>query len=223
MTFIDVDKVYTYLSPDIEYFHGRHLVYAITAMFFIISIVAGLPLLLSLEPFVNGKINFTKIKPLLDQFQGCYKDRCRCFAGYYMICRLVIILIIISNSSSYFSNQYLLSATCSMIALLHLTVRPYADNTLNVLDGVVLQLLVLITALPLFDNYDSISALVVTFTLVVLPVLLLLVIEIVTHKEHIKKIIIYCKCCNNAETSVSTSRSGSNDANNRTNTANHGM
>ena len=219
LTFADVDKVYTYLSPDIEYFHGRHLVYGITAILCTILIVIGLPLLLSLEPFLNGKINFTKIKPLLDQFQGCYKDRYRCFAGYYMICRLVIIIIIISNSSIDFIDQYLPIVTCSIIALLHLTVRPYADNMLNVLDGVISQLLVLVTVLPLFDDYDSIPALVVTFTLVVLPVLLLLVIQIVTHKEHIKNIIKYR---NNTEISVSKSRSESN-CNNRTKTANHRM
>ena len=64
------DKVYTYISPDIEYFHGRHLVYEIVAMLFTIVIVIGLPFLLALEPYLNSKINFIKIKPLLDQFQG---------------------------------------------------------------------------------------------------------------------------------------------------------
>jgi len=33
LTFQNVDKVYTYLSPDIEFFHGRHLPYVIVAMF----------------------------------------------------------------------------------------------------------------------------------------------------------------------------------------------
>ena len=89
LIFHDVDKVYTYVSPDIEYFHGRHLAYAIVAMLFTIIIVIGLPLLLALEPFLNSKINFIKIKPLLDQFQGCYKDKYRCFAAYYMICRSI--------------------------------------------------------------------------------------------------------------------------------------
>ena len=30
--FNNIDKVYTYLSPDIEYFHGRHLPYFIVAI-----------------------------------------------------------------------------------------------------------------------------------------------------------------------------------------------
>ena len=87
LSFYDVDKIYTYLSPDLEYLHGRHLLYFIVAVICVITVVIGLPLILLLEPFLNWKINFTRIKPLLDQFQGCFKDRYRCFASYYMICR----------------------------------------------------------------------------------------------------------------------------------------
>ena len=73
----DVDKIYTYLSPDVEYLHGWHLVYVIVALLFALIIVIVLPLLLALEPFLNSKINFVKIKPLLDQFQGSFKDKYR--------------------------------------------------------------------------------------------------------------------------------------------------
>ena len=61
LIFHDVDKVYTYVSPDIEYFHGRHLAYAIVSVMFTIVIVIGLPLLLALEPFLNSKINFVRV------------------------------------------------------------------------------------------------------------------------------------------------------------------
>ena len=57
--------VYTDLSPDIEYLHGHHLLYGIIALLCIVSIVIGLPLLLTFEPFLNRKFNFIKIKPLL--------------------------------------------------------------------------------------------------------------------------------------------------------------
>jgi len=32
LKFIGVDKTYSYLSPDIEYFHGHHLVYGLVAI-----------------------------------------------------------------------------------------------------------------------------------------------------------------------------------------------
>ena len=138
-------------------FHGRHLAYSIVALLCTILIVIGLPLVLILEPFLNHKINFVKIKPLLDQFQGSYKDKCRCFAGYYMICRLLIIIIVISNSSNEVFTSYILIAASGIIALIHLMVKPYANNEiLNRFDGLILQLVILITALPLFDRLELI-------------------------------------------------------------------
>ena len=124
LKFMNVDKVYTYLSPDIEYFYSRHLVYVITAIIFMVAIVIVFPLLLILEPYLNSKINFIKIKPLLDQFQGCYKDKYRCFAGYYMICRLVIILLVIVKISDDFINQYILISSCALMQLIHVLYSP---------------------------------------------------------------------------------------------------
>ena len=148
--FTHIDKVYnnkkkqlklikfthSYLSPDIEYFHGRHLAYGVVALLCSVSIVSGLPLLLTLQPILNKKFNFVKIKPLLDQFQGCYKDNYRCFAGYYMICRLVIMTIVIANSSNEFIASYMLIVACGIIALIHLTVKPYNNEILK-FDGII--------------------------------------------------------------------------------------
>jgi len=155
---MDIDKVYTYLSPDIEYFHGRHLVYVIVAVIFTIVIVIGLLILLLLEPFLNSKINFVKIKPLLDQFQGCYKDEYRYFASYYMICRIVIILLFIVKISDEFTTQYLLISSCALMELIHVLVRPYVGTIHNICDGVVLQLITTLSVLSIaefVDNYDK--------------------------------------------------------------------
>ena len=199
LTFQDVDKVYTYVSPDIEYFHGRHLVYAIVAMLFTIVIVIGLPLLLALEPFLNSKINFVKIKPLLDQFQCCYKDKYRYFAAYYMICRLLIITIIIANSSNDFIFHYLLITASVIMALVHQILRPYSISLLNEFDGVILHFLVLVSVLPLvesFDNFNSDLLLGITFVLVILPVLIFITMSVMINKEKIRKLPGYCytKC-----------------------------
>ena len=86
LNFNNVHGVRTYSSPDIKYFTGRHLVYAIVAILCEVIIVIGLPLFLLLEPFLRKRFNLVRIKPLLDQFQGCYKDKYRWFAAYYLIC-----------------------------------------------------------------------------------------------------------------------------------------
>ena len=193
--FHDNDKVYTYVSPDIEYFHDRHLPYAIVALVFTILIVIGLPLLLALEPFLNSKINFVKVKPLLDQFQGCYKDKYRCFAGYYMICRLLIITIIIANSSNDFVFQYLLITTCVTMALIHQLLKPYSNSLLNDFDGTILQFLVLVSILPLvgfFNNFDANLLVGITFILLILPLLIFITMSLMINKEKIKKLPGYC-------------------------------
>ena len=189
LKFMDIDKIYTYLSPDIEYSHGRHLAYIIVAIIFIIVIVIGFPLLLLLEPFVNSKINFVKIKPLLDQFQCCYKDKYRYFAGYYMICRLVIILLIIVRIFDQFTTQYLLISSCALMELIHVLVRPYASTIYNVIDGIILQLIVIISALPmveLVDDYHETSVLVVTYILLNLPIAVFIAINIWINRNNIK-------------------------------------
>ena len=187
LTFHGIDKIYTYLSPDIEYFHGRHLAYGIVALVCTITIVVGLPLLLILEPFLNHKINFAKIKPLLDQFQGCYKDKFRCFAGYYMICRLVIITIIIANSNEFLAS-YLLIVVCGVIALIHVTAKPYNNEIVNKFDALILLLIIFNTGLPLLDDFDSQLPASIVFVLIFLPLLTLTAITLFLHKDDIKKI-----------------------------------
>ena len=199
LIFFEVDEVYTYVSPDIEYFHGRHLAYVIVAILLIIVIVIGLPLLLGLEPFLNSKINFVKVKPLLDQFQGCYKDRYRFFAAYYMVCRLVIILIIIANLSNNFIARYLLITTCVVISLIHQISKPYSSNFLNRFDGAILHLMTLVSVLPLvelFDSYDPNIVIGIAFVLVMAPSVSLFVIKLITNKGKIKRMIryFYLKC-----------------------------
>ena len=199
LIFHDVGKVYTYVSPDVDYFHGRHLVYGIVALLFTIVIVIGLPLLLALEPFCNSNFNFIRIKPLLDQFQGCYKDKYRCFAAYYMICRLLIITIILINSSNSLVFQYLLITTCVVMAIIHQLFMPYSNDFLNKFDGLILQFLVLVSALPLTElhnNFDYSLAVGVTFILVILPFLIFFTISVMINRENIKKLIthLYFKC-----------------------------
>ena len=195
LKFLEISKVYTYLSPDIEYFHGRHLAYAIVALIFTITIVIGFPLLILLEPFLNSKINFIKIKPLLDQFQGCYKDKYRYFAGYYMICRLLIILLVIAKISDDFTTQYLLISSCALMQLIHVLVRPYASTIHNIFDGIILQLIVIISVLPVIefvDQCDKIFVIVIIYVLLILPLISFIAIKVWINKDIIQ--IVYYKC-----------------------------
>ena len=176
LTFNDVDEVRTYSSPDIKYLTGRHLAYAIVAIFCEVIVVIGLPLLLLLEPLLSRKINFVKIKPLLDQFQGCYKNKYRWFAAYYLICREVIVLIVYVGNGDYYNMIYGLQTACVIIAMIHGWVHPYKNNLLNGLDEIILSILVLVVNLN-FSFFSFISTN-VSLVLVVLPLLLVCFIAI---------------------------------------------
>ena len=201
LEFEGIDKVYTYLSPDMEYFHGRHAAYITIAIILTIVVVIGFPFLLLSEPFLNSKINFIKVKPLLDQFQGCYKDKYRYFAGYYMICRLVIILLVIVPDDS-FTTQYLLISSCALMQLIHLIVQPYVSTIQNIFDGIILQLIVIISVLPIVefvDTYDETFVAVVIYLLVFLPLISFIAVKIWINRNDIQKSF---KCLGNINIST---------------------
>ena len=125
LKFNDVKEWYTYSSPSIQCFHGRHIIYGVLAVICELVLGIGLPLLLLFEPVLNKKLNFIKIKPLLDQLQGCYKDKYRWFAAYYLICRQVIFLIVYIFNSDYSNMLFYLQAACVVIVIIHIWFQPY--------------------------------------------------------------------------------------------------
>ena len=166
--FNDIDGLYTYLSPHLKYFADRHAAYASVAILCILLVTIGLPLLLVMEPLLmktfNGHLKrntaklqitrfmkkqycFIRVKQLLDQLQDCFKDKYRWFAAYYLICRLVIMLI------TYFANDdhnymiYYLQTACVVITMTHIWIQPYKNDLLNKLDTVILLIMLLIVNL----------------------------------------------------------------------------
>ena len=129
--FEGMDGLYIYLSPHKKYFADRHAAYASVATLCVILVTIGFPLLLVTEPlvvkrfekhfnknmytwikiFMKKKI-IIKIEQLLNLVQDCYKDQHRWFAAYYLVCRLVIMLI------TYYANNDYNYITCKQLVLL---------------------------------------------------------------------------------------------------------
>ena len=177
LRFTDVKEWYTYSSPHIQYFHGRHALYGVVAVFCQLLVGIGLPLLLLFEPVLNKKINLIRIKPLLDQFQGCYKDKYHWFAAYYLICRQVIFLIVYIFSSNYYDMLFYLQTACVVIAMTHMWFQPYQNELLNAFDGVMLLLIIMeanIHTVPFLKNVTTEIALI----LVIIPLILFSIIAI---------------------------------------------
>ena len=176
LKFTDVKEWYTYLSPSIKYFHGQHAIYGVVAIICEL-IVVGLSLLLLLEPVLSRKINFIRIKPLLDQFQGCYKDNYRCFAAYYLICRQVIFLMVYIFSSNYSNMLFYLQAACVIIAVIHIWFQPYQNELLNALDGVMLLIMVPIVNINTFTFLQDATT-EISVILVILPLLIFFMVAV---------------------------------------------
>ena len=161
----------TFLSPHVVYFTGRHLIYALVALLCEVVLVIGLPLLLLFEPLMKKKITLTRIKPLLDQFQGCYKDKYRWFAAYYLICRQVIILIVYVGNANYCNMLFYLQTAYIIIAMIHIWIQPYKNIFLNILGGIFLLTLVLVVSLNAFSVSLSSAVEGLAIVLVLLPLL----------------------------------------------------
>ena len=188
LTFTDIPKIYIYTSPSIQYFHDRHALYGAVAIVSELIVGIGLPLLLLLEPFVNKKINFVKIKPLLDEFQDCYKDKrkYRWFASYYLICRQVILLIVFIGNSNYNRMLFFLQITCIIIATIHMWVQPYKSASLNIFDGLILQIMVVSVAINSFNFLQPVATELVLIV-VIFPLFVMCAIgirEIIMRKLH---------------------------------------
>ena len=162
---------YVYISPEIRYFNNRHVFYGVVAFCGMILAI-GLPMFLLLEPLVLSRwFNFVKVKPLLDMFQGCYKDKYRWFAAYYLICRQVIIILVYFGNNDYYEMLYYLQTACVVIAMLHIWIQPYADNFLNSFDGIVLLTIVLTVNANSFTILSSATSVIVVI-LISLPLIM---------------------------------------------------
>ena len=103
----------------------------------------------------------------------------------------MIITTVIANSSNDFTANYMLIIACGIIALAHVIIKPYNNEILNKLDGVILHLIIFVTALPLFDDFDSPLVITIGFVLIILPLLNFIAVIFFLHKDNLKKIITH--------------------------------
>ena len=194
--FDDVDGSYTYLSPHLKYYAHRHAVYVSVAIFCVLLVAIGFPLLLVIEPlimkvfgdhlnnnawkkttlrikiFMNKQIFFVRIRLILDQLQDCYKDQYRWFTAYYLTCRLVIMLITYFANNDYNNMIYYLQTACVIIAMTHIWIQPYKNDILNVMDAIILLIMLLIVNLSAF-SFSASTIAGIAISLIIAPLVLL--------------------------------------------------
>ena len=151
--------LYTYFSPDIKYFTGRHIIYGIIAILLTIVVALGFPIFLLLQPLLRRcqRIQFIKIQHILDQFQQCYKKEYHWAAAMYLICRLLIFVIVSLNTVEYVTSYFVLQVLCFVITMLQIILRPYKDDIVNSLDPIILLIAVMVVSLNTNNLFISLS------------------------------------------------------------------
>ena len=172
-----------------QYFHKRHMIYGIIAILCEVAIGIGLPAVLLLQPYLTCyfNINFTSIKPVIDQLQGCYKKEYWWFATYYLICRQVIFIVDIGTEFLPVTNiKYsFLLIVYALIMMVHVWLQPYKQRKLNILDSSILMTLILVFVGE-HTSYGS------TLALWILP--LVLFINCITFPSRLKYLVIPVSC-----------------------------
>ena len=168
-----------WFNGEIEEFGKEHLRYAIPALLCLLTIGVVPPLLLLAYPLTNKLLAFaglgesklstiltpkiSKLKPLLDSFQGCFKNGLRFFAGLYFLYRwigLVVYSIAPSLSAFYAGTEGVLI----FILTVHAVAQPYEKRWHNIVDALLLADLVAINGLTLYNYYHYSQATANTIT-----------------------------------------------------------
>ena len=130
------------IQPNITFFSSEHLPLAIPALLVLLVVIFPLVIILLSAPFLQHVINLFKIKPFLDEFQSCYKDKYRWYSGVYFVVWIAIVGIQgLPDSLLYTQTIILLCA--------QFLIKPYKSKLLNITDT--LLLVDLIFSLLLID------------------------------------------------------------------------
>ena len=103
----------------------------------------------------------------------------------------MIIIITITTSPDDFTSRYILITASTTIALVHLIVRPYNSKHLNTFDGFILNLMVLVTVIPIFEYFNNFSidlVLTLSFILIFLPIIVTALLGVTKNKEKFTKL-----------------------------------
>lgn len=158
-----------YYQGDMTYFSREHIPFASLAILCLSTLTLFPPLLLISYPLCYrvsallrldntkfsralGKlIPLSKMKPVFDSFQGCFKDRYRHFAGLYFAYRVVLLASVLT------SDPILTNTMTQVLLIFMLTIHclcwPYIRRLHNIIDGLILANLTLINAFTIFNYY----------------------------------------------------------------------
>jgi len=177
------------VAPSVSYFDKNenipYFVIAICAELFFCLPVCFLFLF---APLLSRRVNLVRLrlKPILDEFQACYKPEYRWFAGFYFMNRQLVYFACMIFTGTFPQKNSILATLNIFILITHGIIQPYSKKWLNRWDTVLLtDIVILSMSSPVKIDYNGkidqiLYGHVIPYTLVFIPILYLLVIILVT-------------------------------------------
>ena len=166
----EVHRSVVYLQGNMDYFGVSHLPYAIPAVIVLLLFSIPPPLLLILYPLlwkIKAKLRKTsetendatiwpirKLLPLIDSFQGAFRDKCRMFAGLLFLWRVIFTAIFAFSSKL---TEFFVSTEIALLIFftIHAVARPYKRRLHNLIDVMLLANLSIVNALSWYVSVAS--------------------------------------------------------------------
>ncbi len=163
-------RTVTFYNGDFPFMRGRHLLYAIPALTFLMTMILIPPLIFLVYPLCYKVLSFLgleeskfskilcaifpleKFKPFFDSFQSSFKDKHRYFSGLYFLYRLSTLatFIFCDNLTNFYT---LVQIQFTLMLLAHAWVQPYKKHWHNQLDAFIFGTLSIINSITLFNFY----------------------------------------------------------------------
>ena len=145
-----------HLQPDVAYLRGDHIPLWIISVI-ILLILYSIVFVLTFSRFLN----LHRLKPILDEFQSCYKDSYRWYGGVYFIMWTILQVLVIS------SNYELFQTVIIVLTVTHCLLQPYCKKWLNVMDGLFLGSLLSISSCLLSSSGTTVTRVLVYLSVMV--------------------------------------------------------
>lgn len=182
-------KYQVYIDPEISFFGRKHTPYALVGLLTELFIALPICLFLLFAPCLSRRVNLVRLrlKPIVDEFQACYRPQCRWFAGFYFLARQIVFLAYVIPSDTLSQTNVFLQLTNGLILVIHCAFQPYKLKWLNWLDALLLFDILLVSSLPIQWSPGIVQK-VTTYVLILTPCVLLFVIILLI----ICKRVLYC-------------------------------
>lgn len=154
VTFKQLQPVYicsefrVYLYAKQKLFSGEHIIHAALAILVLVFVILPFPGFLACSSvFTNRSRRLSRIiMPLLDVLKSCYRPNRSWFASYYIVCRLVAVLLY-SYVPEISTRHKVLQMFSLAVLLLFLYINPYRSNILTKIDTFFLSFVLFVSLL----------------------------------------------------------------------------